>query len=174
MGCQLVVKRLNPQPVARYKEVLTAGVPDGEGKHALEMLHAVRPVFFVKMNDRFRVALSAVLMTERSQLLAQDGMVVDFTIENDPDSTVFVAKGLVSGREIHDAEAPHADPDGTSSVDSLVVRSAMDHGSAHLPENSGLNPRAPELHDPRDATHLLMLPAFRPTLACHTSSNHDF
>src|SRR5579862_977162 len=101
-------------------------------------------------------------------------MVIDFAVENDPDCTSFIAEGLVSGCQIHNAEPPHADPDRTIAVDSLVVRSTMDYGSAHLPKNPGLNPRLPELHDPRNPTHLLVLPPFRPTLACHTSSNHDF
>src|ERR1700691_1632714 len=85
-------------------------------------------------------------------------MVVDFTVENNPDRTVFIAEGLVSGCQIHNAEPSHADPDGTIGIDSLVVRPAMDHGTAHPAESLGLTPTASELHDPSDATHVLALP----------------
>src|SRR5579872_199188 len=37
---QGVVKRLDPQSVARQKELLLAGVPDGEREHSPEVLRA--------------------------------------------------------------------------------------------------------------------------------------
>ena len=158
LRCELIVQRLDAQPVARDEEALTARVPDGEGKHATQMLYAVGTIFFVKMNDGFRVAVRAVSMTQRLQLFAQSGMIVNFTVENNPGRAVFVAERLVSGRQINDAEAAHADPDRTRSVDSFIVRAAMDHGSAHPTKSCRINPRVvPELHDPGDAAHLLAL-----------------
>jgi len=151
------VKGLDAQPVARYEKALSAGVPYGEGKHASKVLYTVRPIFFVQVNDGFRVAVGAVLVTQRLQLLPQGGMVVDFAVENNPDRAVFVAEGLVAGREIDNTKPSHADSNGSGRIDSLVVRSAMDHGGTHPPESLRLNPRASELHDPGDAAHLFIL-----------------
>jgi len=125
------------------------------------------------MDDSFRIAVSAVLVTTRLQTFAQSGMVVDFAVENNPDGTVFVAQGLVPGGQVHNAEAPHANPHRTISVNSLVVRTAMDHGGTHLPERFTLNPRSLELHDPGDAAHMYALLLHR-IAACLRIQNHDF
>ena len=56
----MVVERLDAQPVAGDKELLAARVPDGEGEHAAEVLHAVVAVFLVEVDDGFGVAVGAV------------------------------------------------------------------------------------------------------------------
>jgi hypothetical protein len=101
--------------------------------------------------------VSAVLVTQRLQLLAQSRVVVDFAVENNPDGTIFVAERLMAGRKIDNAQAPHADSYGAGGVNSLIVRSAMDHGGTHPLESLRLNLCAPEFHDPSDAAHLFIL-----------------
>jgi|ERR1700679_2612295 hypothetical protein len=102
-------------------------------------------------------------------------MVVNFTVENNPRRGVFIAERLVSRCQIDDAEAPHADPDRTSSVDSFVVWAAMDHSSAHPPKSCRFNPRViPELHDPGDPAHLLVLPFTSSKFCQHIGSNLYF
>ena len=39
----------------------------------LQVLHAVRAILFVEMNDGFGVAVGAVLVTERLQFVTQNG-----------------------------------------------------------------------------------------------------
>ena len=83
-------------------------------------------------------------------------MVVDLAVENNPHGPIFVAEGLVSGGKIDDAKAPHADPDATGAIYPVVVRSAMDYGGAHPPQNLRLNLVASEMQDPNDAAHILL------------------
>jgi len=138
---------------------LSAGVPYGEGK-LLEVLYT-GPTHILRTGERWFPCRLWCGMGDpaRLELLPspQGGMVVDFAVENNPDRAVFVAEGLVAGREIDNTKPSHADSNGSGRIDSLVVRSAMDHGGTHPPESLRLNPRASELHDPGDAAHLFIL-----------------
>jgi len=89
-------KAADAEPVARDEKALTAAIPDGEGKHAAQVLHTVCAIFLVKDGHCFSITVGAILVTARLQLFAQLGMVVDFTVENDPDCSIFVAERLVS------------------------------------------------------------------------------
>jgi len=50
-----VIQGLDADPVAHQEELPVAGVPDRQREHALEAVHEVGPLFFVEMNQRFRV-----------------------------------------------------------------------------------------------------------------------
>jgi hypothetical protein len=60
------------------------------------------------MNNSLGITVGAVTMTAGLQLFPQFRVIVDFSIEYDPGSFVFVADRLVSSREIHNTEPPHA------------------------------------------------------------------
>src|SRR5712672_1890262 len=57
---QLVIKWFDPQPIACDEESLPVPVPDCEGEHAAQVLHAISAVLFVEMNDGFGIAMSAI------------------------------------------------------------------------------------------------------------------
>src|SRR5258708_1520400 len=50
-----VIERLLPHTIACEKERAGVGVPDGESKHAAQMIDTASAIFFVSMNNRFRV-----------------------------------------------------------------------------------------------------------------------
>src|SRR5215467_8017175 len=50
------------------------------------------------MDDRFRIGLRLKPVTQVNQLLPQVLKVIDFAIEDEPDSLVFIAHGLMSRR----------------------------------------------------------------------------
>src|SRR6185369_4990067 len=86
------------------------------------------------MNDGFGVGARAITMPFRFQRGTQRFVIVDFTVEGDPDSAVFVGHGIVArGRKIDDGEASIAEPDAAifGNVDSGVVGSTMAHRIAH-------------------------------------------
>ena len=58
-------------------------------------------------------------------------VIIDFAIKNHPHGAVFVRERLVAGREIDDAEAPHADAAASLDADALIVRTAVPDGLAH-------------------------------------------
>jgi hypothetical protein len=83
-------------------------------------------------------------------------MIVNLAIEYDPNCAVFVADGLMSGREVNDAKAPYSQPDTTVRVNSLIIRTAMNHGLAHFPKMPRIDmPGPPELQYTGDSTHLI-------------------
>ena len=71
------------------------------------MVNAIASIFFVGVDNRFGVAIGSVAMSTRLQLFTHGKMVVNLSVKNDPDCAVFVANGLVSGRQINNAEATH-------------------------------------------------------------------
>jgi hypothetical protein len=50
-------------------------------------------------------------MASRLKILPQILVIVNFTIENDPNTPVFVTEGLVTGLDVDDAEAAHGQSD---------------------------------------------------------------
>jgi hypothetical protein len=81
-------------------------------------------------------------------------VIVDFTIEDNPNRAVLIADGLVAGDQVNDAQAPHSESDAAVRVNTLIVRTAMSHRGTHPAQdvlaNRGL---FPELHDARNSTH---------------------
>ncbi len=159
----MVVKRLYAQPIAGNEQRLMRAVPDGKGKHSAQVLDAVFPIFFVQVNDGFRVAVSAITMATRDQLLTQDRVVVNLAIENDPDRSIFIADGLVPGCDIDDAEPSHAQADTSSSKSAFIVRTAMSHHIAHPTQAGYIDTLvSPEIKNTCNSTHRPISP-FRTT-----------
>ena len=46
-------------------------IPDGERKHAPQMLNAVSPVLLVEMNDGFGIAMRTIAMATGDQMFTQ-------------------------------------------------------------------------------------------------------
>jgi hypothetical protein len=67
----------------------------------------------------------------RSSSRAQLAEVVDLAVEHDPHRAVFVVDRLMAGREIDDAEAPHAERHAIGDPRTLVVRAAVPNHIAH-------------------------------------------
>lgn len=73
-------------------------------------------------------------MAESLQLGPEFEVVVYLTVVDDPDRTVFVAHGLVACVQVNDGQSPMPQPDRTSYVPPLAIRTAMlDH--VHHPLN---------------------------------------
>jgi hypothetical protein len=111
------------------------------------------------MDDRLGVGSGCIPMAERLQPLAKNRMVIDFSVEDNPERTVFVADGLMPGRQINDAQPAHAEPGAAFHVNALVVGPAMNHGGTHLPQDPGVDFRVfRELHYSSDSAHGTSLP----------------
>jgi hypothetical protein len=75
------------------------------------------------------------LVTERDQLRAKFGVVVDLAVEDHPDGRVFVVNRLLAGGDVDNREAPH--PQGHARHDEapLVIRTAVTDCGAHRAEH---------------------------------------
>src|SRR5580692_3393908 len=54
---KVVVKRFYSQPVSRHKQFPSPSVPDRESKHATQVMQTLSAIFFIKVDDGFRVAV---------------------------------------------------------------------------------------------------------------------
>ena len=79
------------------------------------------------MQNGFGVAVRPELMAPRQEVRAQIAIVIDFTVEGNPDGLVLVGDGLVAARQINDAQAPVPQAQRAVQVKALVVRPTMRH-----------------------------------------------
>src|SRR5580704_11805272 len=68
------------------------------------------------------------------KLTAEFVEIVYLAVEDDPNRFVFVVDWLVTSRQINDAEASHPQAGWPSSINALIVRTAMDDRLAHVPD----------------------------------------
>src|SRR5438093_7021287 len=97
-----VIEGLLAHAIARDKELAGMGVPDGESKHATQMVDTTSAVLFVSMNNRFRVGLSVELMSTRLEFTLQVAIVVNLAVEDNRDCAVAAGDRLTSAGQIDD------------------------------------------------------------------------
>ena len=126
-----IVERLDAQPVASHQQRPAARIPEGEGEHAAQLLHAVGLVLLVEVDDRLRVRRGVEGMPTRLELAAELPEVVDLAVEDDPHRAVLVPDGLAPGLEVDDPQAPHPQAHPRTQMKAVVVGAAMGDDPAH-------------------------------------------
>ena len=128
-----VEQRQNADPVPNQQQALPAGVPQREGKLAVQVLHEIVAILLVGMDDDFGVAVGAEPVSRVQQDLAQLDVIENLAVERDPDGPVLVGHGLSAAFEINDAQAgvAQADPTIGVEVDAAAIRTAMAQGRQH-------------------------------------------
>ncbi len=133
-----VMQRLDARAVAREQQRLFVPVPERDGEHAAQPFERGRTPFLVGVNDRLGVARRVENVARRFQPLPQLAIVVDLTVEDEPDRSVFVVNRLMAGRQVDDAQAAHAESGAGLHVHALIVRSAMANDVAHRANEPGI------------------------------------
>src|SRR5208282_849060 len=129
-------------------------VPYGERKHAAQFFHATCAKLFIEMDDHLCVRLRLEGVALRSQELPQFLVVINLSIKDNPNCTVFVGEGLVAGVEVDDREPTKAQADRPRHVVSLVVGTAMIDCVCHRLQKSRRDARvAIKIKLSADATH---------------------
>ena len=79
-------------------------------------------------------------MAEGLEVLAKFAVIVNLSVENDPDVLVFIAERLMATLHINDAQPSHpqGQPRGASIIheEAVFIRPAMAHGRSHGPHVS--------------------------------------
>jgi hypothetical protein len=91
------------------------------------------------MNDDFGVRVGIKAVTAALEFLAKFREVVDFSVEDDPQTFVFVMDRLPSAGKVDDAQAPHTQSRWATGVNTLIVRTSVNDGLAHPPNVSGID-----------------------------------
>ena len=157
--CQ--VEGLDAQGIPGQQEPALLRIPAGEGEHAAQPAHCVRPVQPKRAQHDGRVAGGLEFLALGHQAPPQVAEVVDLAVEDHHVPGHRVDHGLgTGGREVEDGEpavgqqrAPAA---GVRRGDPRPagVRAAVDHGVAH-PLQRGAVGLVQSSDDPGDATHRL-------------------
>jgi hypothetical protein len=127
----VVVERLDAQPVAGRKQASLPAIPDGECEHAAQVQDTLSPMLLVEMKDSLGVALRAVRMTLRFQPAPKLAVVINFSVEDDPDIARCVRKRLLSGMQVNHTQPPHPQSDIFVQEHTVVVGAAMRHAAIH-------------------------------------------
>src|ERR1700722_6681528 len=149
--------------------------PDRQAEHAAQPRDRGGVPVLVGVDDHLGVGGRVEAVARGFQVTSQFPVVVDFAVEDDPDRAILVVDWLVPGREIDDAEPPHAERDAGVHPDTLVVRAAMaddgahavDEGAARLERERGRNRGG--LYETGDATHIWSLVLGPRSLVCPRS-----
>jgi hypothetical protein len=91
---------------------------------------------FVEVYDYFGIRGSAKPMTFLLQLQLELTVVVDFAVEDDLDSAVFVAQGLCSARQVDNRESPMGKPNSEGGPIAIAIRPAVGNSCRHLAQRS--------------------------------------
>ena len=129
-----VVEWFDAEGIAGEDESFFAGVPDGEGKHAIEPGETVGPVFRPSLEKNFRIRLGAEGGSAGFEIATEFEVVVNLSIKNDVPATIGGGHGLGSAGEIENAEAAVAEADSGISVGALGVGPSMKEGVGHSGE----------------------------------------
>ena len=95
-GC--IKKRLYANGIAGEKQEITSQIEDGEGKNAVEFLHAGGAGFLIQMNDDFGVCLRMKPMAPRFKMQTLFLEIIYLAVEDEPDGPVFVRHRLAPCR----------------------------------------------------------------------------
>src|SRR5439155_1284819 len=90
-----VVEGFDPEPIPRQQQPPPPPVPDREGEHPPQLLHAALALLFVEVKNGLCVGSRLVAVPPRFQLGPEDRVVVQFTVVGNPDGAVLVGHGLM-------------------------------------------------------------------------------
>src|SRR5579862_1010097 len=118
------------------------------------MLNALASIFLVQMNNRFRVAFSAIAVATRFEIFSQILVVINFTIEDDPNVPVFITQGLVAGLNVDDAEPAHCQAHVLLDKEAVIIGAPVDDLLVHSGERVTIHtPGSLGMKDTADSTH---------------------
>ena len=101
------------------------------------MLEYVQPYLFVQMDNHLCVCARLEDMPALLETCAQFLEVVDFAVQNQPNCPIFVGDGLMSARNVQNAEPSHADAGAATRVMANIIGPAMfDHATHAVQERS--------------------------------------
>src|SRR5690606_32817563 len=107
------------------------GVVDREGEHAVQAIDDSRTVLFPAVHDDLGVRRRAETVAAGFEIGPQIAMVVDLTVEDDPDRPVFVGHRLPAAGQVDDGQTPMAERDPLVVVEAVAVGAPMGDGLVH-------------------------------------------
>src|SRR2546430_12942817 len=95
-----IIQRLDSQSVPRQQQLPSPSIPESKGEHAAQVLHAVRSIFLIQMDDRLRIGGGVEGMSEAFQMRLKFSEVINFSVEYHPNRAILVVRRLVPGLQV--------------------------------------------------------------------------
>ncbi|PYU09828.1 MAG: hypothetical protein DMG37_22225 [Acidobacteria bacterium] len=95
------------------------------------MRDAIVTVFFVKMDNRLRIAIGSEPVTTLFQTGAKFSVVIDLAVKNDPNVPVLIAHRLMPAGQIHDTQPAEAEGHLAGVKAPAIIWSAVTQDSRH-------------------------------------------
>jgi hypothetical protein len=87
------IERRYAQAIPNQEEAAAARVPDRKREHAAESVHALLAPLLVRVDDRFGIGRGPIDMSVALELSADRGVVVDFAVEDGPETAILFGIG---------------------------------------------------------------------------------
>ena len=147
------VKRLDSERIARRQEIAAVQIDQNEGEHAAQALQPRLALAGEQRKQHLGVGLG--LEGVIGEGAAQIAVIIDFTVEDQPQPAGVIAKRQSNALGPDDGQAVHADADVAGLDDSALVRSAMAEGPEQAGEDRGIG----NADGRRDAAHYGLAPS---------------
>jgi hypothetical protein len=112
-------------------------------------------IFFIEMDNRLGVAVGIETVTKFFQAGAKFGVIIDFTVKNDPNVAAFVAHWLVAAGQIHNAQPSETKRYRTGEEPTSIIRPAMTQNSGHGVQLFCRKPVPTHIENSADSAHSL-------------------
>ncbi len=126
-----VVERLDAEGVPGQEQPFVRGIPDRKGEHPAQASQAVLAPLGVRGEQDLRVALGVERPAGGAQLGPQLAEIVDRAVEDQAETPVRGAHGLVAVRRVENRQSAHPEGGLAFRLQAAVVGTAMEHGGAH-------------------------------------------
>jgi hypothetical protein len=151
------VQRLDADAIARQQQPPADAVPQRKREHAAQVVDAVRPVLLIQVQDGLAVGARAVGVAARFQARPVLGMVIDLSVEDEPQAAILVAHRLIARDEVDDAQPsePEAQPSVWRDGVTVGIGPAVRDGLGHIAQHACLDRLrlGPEAQDTGNAAH---------------------
>lgn len=89
------------------------------------MVDALRSVFFIQVQDTFRICIGFELMAAAEEILTQLQIVINLAIKNNPYRIILVAQRLRAFSNVNDGQPAEAQADPVADPQLRIVRSPV-------------------------------------------------
>src|SRR5438445_6419546 len=104
------VQGLFAETIAREVQTPRLAVDDGESKHAVQSFRQAMTPRLIPMNEYLGVGVARLKdVTELNEFVTQLEVVIDLTVEDDPDRSILIPHRLITTGNINDRQAPVAE-----------------------------------------------------------------
>jgi len=122
------------------------------------VLNAGLSVLLIQMHDSFSIAFGAIAMPLRFKVFAEFLMIVDFTVEDNPEALVFIRDWLMTSLNVDNAEPAHGQSDILFEKEAFIVGPAVRDAPVHTTQRIGLYmPVTIREENAADSTHIRLV-----------------